>query len=125
VGTGGGTRIAGEVGGRRTGVPTCALLGTGRDTDARGVARLVGTGVGRLEGGGIGEGTSLTGAGGVAGDSSRWTGRSSPQVTAAMTAIAAAAASTRGQVRARAGRTADRPRSMSSASGTMPSAARR
>jgi hypothetical protein len=124
VGIGGGTLIVGELGGRRTGVPERVLLGTGRDTDARGVGEPVGRAVGRLDGG-VSAGTSLTGAGGVAGDSSRWTGRSSPQVTAAMTAIAAAAASARGQVRAGVGRTADRPRSMSSASGTMPSAARR
>jgi hypothetical protein len=94
---------------------------------AGGVLVRIGRGVGRLDGdgGAVGDGTSVTGAGGVAGSSPRWAGRSSPQVTTAMTAIAAAAASTRGQVRARVGRTARRPRSMSSASGTMLSAAPR
>jgi hypothetical protein len=111
-----GTARAGDVGADRTGVPR------GRGGDTRGRTVLAGLGV---RGGGLGIGTSPAGAGGVAGDWSRWTGRSSPQVTAAMTAIAAAAASTRGHVRARVGRAARRPRSTSSASGVMPSAVRR
>jgi hypothetical protein len=95
--------------------------------DLRGTGRVaVGRGAGRLAGRvAVGEGATLTGAGGVTGVWSRWTGRNNAQLTAATTAIAAAAASTRGHVRARAGRPARCPRSTRSAPGTMPSAALR